>query len=85
MSENAKKGEEKITDEDLFEKVDTKFETKLRKVYLLRKLPFSHYLRLALPFFSLLGFLVVGYLLLEINSVLPSSLSRQRQVKHLRS
>ncbi len=76
MSEDARKEEEKITDEDLLEKVDTEFETKLRKIYLSGKLPFSYYLRLALPFFSLLGFLIVGYLLLEINSVLPSGLSK---------
>jgi hypothetical protein len=41
MSEDVRKGEEKITDEKVLEKVDTEFETKLRKIYLSTIFPFS--------------------------------------------
>lgn len=64
-----------MSEKSLLEKVDTKFETRLLKIYWSRKLPFRYYSNFITLAFLLTIYFIAAYLLYLISKALPSALS----------
>lgn len=64
-----------MSEKSLLEIVDTRFETRLWKIYWSRKLPFAYYSNFVLLAFLLAIYFIAAYLLSLITKVLPSALS----------